>query len=80
MCENCYRAVCSPACPLRLDGYGRASCELCGEMLTEDGGYRGEDGALCAACADTLTVDDLLCLMRLSGVGELLSLLGYRAV
>lgn len=81
MCSECYRAVCVTGCPYRRDDRSRrAVCARCGEPIFEDGGgyYLLGECALCADCADTVTVEELIELAHLSGVGELLSLLGFR--
>lgn len=81
MCSECYRAVCVTGCPYRSDDRARrAVCACCGEPIFEDGeGYYLLEGrALCTDCADEATVEELIELAHLSGMGELLSLLGFR--
>ena len=80
MCSECYNAVCLSGCPYRReDRTRRAVCARCGEPIFEgEGGYylMGER-AVCASCADEITVEELIEIAHLTGVGEMLSLLGF---
>lgn len=80
MCSECSLSVCPAACPYRMGTDGRrATCSRCGEPIFEDDGYYAiDDCRICASCADEITVEELIEGMRLSGVGEFLSLLGFR--
>lgn len=79
MCSECSLAVCPSACPNYRGSDGRrATCSRCDEPIFEDDGYYATDGCrICASCADEITVDELIDLAHLSGMGELLSLLGF---
>ena len=79
MCEGCHTAICYDGCPFYEADADVSICEVCGEPLDEDGiFYVKGDSRLCDGCAAQLSVDDLLDLGGLCGVGELLALLGYR--
>lgn len=81
MCSECYAAICPSACPFGGQEEGRRTlCARCGEpIFEEDGGYYANgERAICASCADEISVEELIAIARLSDVGELLSLLGFR--
>jgi hypothetical protein len=81
MCSDCHAAVCPAACPYyRAKDERRAVCSCCNEPIFEDdGGYYGMgDSKICLACADVITVEELIEIARLSGMEELLTLIGFR--
>ena len=81
MCSECDAAVCPALCPYRQSGRGRRTvCARCEEPIFEgDGGYYAiGESAICASCADEITVEELIEIARLSDMGELLSLIGFR--
>ena len=79
MCQECYAATCPATCPYHGDSGRRAICSCCGEPIFEDSGhYASGEIRICADCVDEITVEELIELARLAGVGELLSLLGFR--
>lgn len=83
MCSECYAATCPAACPfLGREGARPVLCARCGEpIFEEDGGYYANgERAICADCADEISVEELIAIARLSDVGELFSLLGFRPV
>lgn len=80
MCQECYAATCPPACPYRREDDRRTLCACCGEPIFEDGSgyYANGERAICATCADEITLEELIEIARLSDTDELLSLLGFR--
>lgn len=81
MCDQCYLTVCPASCPYSDGDAGhtpRRACALCGEPLfSGDEYFASEDSAICSSCADSATLDDLILLSGLDGVGELFDLLGF---
>ena len=79
MCEECPRVVCDASCPFSAGGEQSATCEVCGEVLFADDDFFLRDRrAVCASCAENLTLDDLLTLTDLRDVSDLLDAFGYR--
>lgn len=78
MCTECYRAICSAACPSYRPAAPHTVCAVCGEPLAPgEECYTNGRHHLCAGCADDLDIDTLLTLGHLSDTGELLGLLGF---
>lgn len=79
MCEECYSAVCFEGCPFLRDKLARAACELCSEPICQgDRYYQRGAHHVCAACAERLSIEELLALGDLQEVGDLLDLLGFQ--
>jgi hypothetical protein len=81
MCSECHASVCPADCPNRRARQDRrAVCSCCDEPIFEDDGgyYALGDSKLCLACADEVTVEELIEIARLAGMEELLSLIGFR--
>lgn len=79
MCESCSGTVCYEGCPFYEKETASTVCECCDEVIAPgDGRYVRGERSLCEDCAEHLSADDLLDLGGLRGIGELLTLLGYR--
>ena len=78
MCESCPGTVCYEGCPFYEGETNAVVCACCGEVIArgEERYERGES-CLCEACAEHLSVDDLLDLGGLRAIGDLLALFGY---
>lgn len=77
MCTECSLAVCPSSCPARWGGEDLCVCEICGDAVTDDC-FSGNGVYVCAACADDLTVSEILALCDFTDTGELLEELGFR--
>ena len=79
MCESCMATLCYEGCPFYEENASGAVCEACGERLSPGAVYyTRETLCLCETCVEQLTLNDLLDLGDLRGIGDLLSLLGYQ--
>ena len=79
MCRNCMATLCYEGCPFYEASTNGGVCESCGERIDPGAEcYVREGQYLCESCVEQLTLNDLLELGELRGIGELLSLLGYR--
>lgn len=80
MCEECTRVSCS-GCPFSVDGAEECDiCELCGEPVFDGDAFVSDDACVCCACADGLTVDDLLKLGSMQDVVDLLEFFGFSRI
>ena len=80
MCQDCSFTHCLPTCHERWDGADTDICEICDEPIGESEGFFGCGHFVCADCADTVTVDDLIRLCGYADVAELFYTLGFRRV
>jgi hypothetical protein len=79
MCRDCHTVYCYNGCPFYEEETEIRSCDICGEAVDEeDVYYAAGEHCVCEKCAEGLSVDDLLELGGLCGIGDLLALFGYR--